>query len=61
MLDVILSSGMVYVYAVWVLVLVALCVAFPPRIVHRVIHWVPRRVRLRRGAMPTPLRFRQLR
>jgi hypothetical protein len=61
MLDIILSNGIIYVYAVWVLVLVALCIAYPPRIARRAIGWIPPRLRYRRSATPAALRFRQLR
>ena len=60
MLGTMLSNAFVYVYAIWVLVLIAFCIANPPR-VRRIFSWRPRRVYVGLGGPATALRFRRLR
>jgi len=59
MLDIILSHWMIYVYAFWVIVLIVLCVAYPPRI--RAIGRKVSEFRTRRRLRKANLRVHQLR
>ncbi len=59
MLDIILSHWMIYLYTFWVMVLIVLCVAYPPRI--RAIGRKVSEFRARRRLLKANLRLRQLR
>jgi len=59
MLRIILSHWIIYLYASWVIVLIVLCVAFPPRL--RVIGRRLSEFHTRRKLMRANLRMRQLR
>jgi hypothetical protein len=59
MLDIILSHWTVYLYVSYVIVLIVLCVAFPPRI--RILSRKLREFHSRRRLMKANLRIRQVR
>ncbi|HWG41476.1 MAG TPA: hypothetical protein VN688_01735 [Gemmataceae bacterium] len=63
MLDIILSHWLIYLYVSYVIVLIVLCVAFPPRLrtLGRKLREFHSRRRMRIRMMKPDLRIRQLR